>query len=149
MRIFTTITLLLVSIFIQAQSQSPDQFLDQWHRDAANADTAYFQKIAEDGIYLGTDKTERWTKEEFWQFSKPYFEKGQAWDFNPLERHIIYSDDKTLVWFDELLDTWMGTARGSGIIKRIDGEWKILHYNLSLPIPNEKMREVMGVIETR
>ncbi|PLW96177.1 MAG: hypothetical protein C0593_12275, partial [Marinilabiliales bacterium] len=68
MKIFTTITLLLVSIFIHAQSKSPDQFLDQWHRDAANADTAYFQKIADNGIYLGTDKTERWTKEEFWQF---------------------------------------------------------------------------------
>lgn len=147
MKIFTTITLLSISIFIHAQSPSPDQFLDQWHRDAANADTAYFQKIADNGIYLGTDKTERWTKEEFWQFSKPYFEKGQAWDFKPLERHITYSDDQTIAWFDELLDTWMGTARGSGVVQLKNDEWKILHYNLSLPIPNEKMKDVIEVIK--
>jgi len=145
MKYITTFILIIASLVIHAQTA--DAFLDQWHRDAANADTAYFQKIADNGIYLGTDKTERWTKEEFWQFSKPYFEKGEAWDFKPLERHITYSDDQTIAWFDELLDTWMGTARGSGVIIWQDNEWKILQYNLSLPIPNEKMREVIKVIE--
>jgi hypothetical protein len=47
-------------------------FLDQWHDDAAHSRASYFDKIAMDGIYIGTDKTERWTREEFQEWAKKY-----------------------------------------------------------------------------
>ena len=32
-----------------------------------------------------------------------------------LERHIYTSKSGDFIWFDELLDTWMGACRGSGV----------------------------------
>ncbi len=59
--------------------------LDNWHAAAAKADyNGYFSKIAEDGHYIGTDATENWDKKAFAAFSKPYFDKGHAWDFKAL-----------------------------------------------------------------
>ena len=40
-------------------------FVDAWHDDAAHARPAFFDKIASDGIYIGTDKRERWGREAF------------------------------------------------------------------------------------
>ncbi|MTI31580.1 nuclear transport factor 2 family protein, partial [Xanthovirga aplysinae] len=124
-----------------------NDYLDSWHRAAAKADSlGYFGKIAQDGIYLGTDAGERWTRDEFWAFAKPYFEKGKAWDFKATKRNIEISSEGEYAWFDELLNTWMGTCRGSGVLKKEGGQWIIQHYNLTLTVPNEKMNEVIGVI---
>ena len=75
---------LLIPYIISAQQKEKDeitQMLDKWHLAAANADqTAYFEGIDEDGIYIGTDATEIWTKQEFFEWSKPYFDKGKAWN---------------------------------------------------------------------
>lgn len=123
-----------------------NHIINQWHRDAANADTNYFTRMAQEAIYIGTDKTEHWTKSEFTEFAAPYFQKGQAWDFTPLERNIFFSENGEVAWFDELLATWMGTCRSSGVIIREGGQWKISHYHLSLAVPNEKMREVIELL---
>ena len=40
-------------------------FVDAWHDDAANARMAYFDKIAPDGVYIGTDRTELWRRDAF------------------------------------------------------------------------------------
>ncbi len=127
-----------------------DDFLTDWHQAAANADyDSYFDPIAEKGIYVGTDDAEVWTKEEFSAFSKPYFEKGRAWDFKAINRNIYRKGDGETFFFNETLDTWMGVCRGSGIIQKnkATGELEILQYVLSLTIPNESIREVMDVIE--
>lgn len=76
-------------------------------------------------------------------FSKPYFDKGKAWDFKPLERHVFISPDGRVAWFDELLDTWMQLCRGSGVVVLEEGRWRIAHYVLSLAIPNESVSEVI------
>jgi len=124
-----------------------NQYLDAWHQAAAQTDsTGYFGKIAKGGIYLGTDASERWTKDEFWLFAKPYFEKGKAWDFTATQRDIQISPEGRYAWFDELLDTWMGTCRGSGVLKKEGDQWMIQHYNLTLTVPNDKMNEVIKVI---
>src|SRR5690606_40680629 len=66
-----------------------NELLDKWHTAAANGDyNGYFGKIADDGIYIGTDATENWDKKAFAAFSKPYFDRGKAWDFKALERNI-------------------------------------------------------------
>ncbi|WP_297805122.1 nuclear transport factor 2 family protein, partial [uncultured Polaribacter sp.] len=45
--------------------------------------------------------------------------------------------------FDELLATWMGTCRGSGVIEKKDKIWKIKHYVLSIEIPNNDVQTVI------
>ena len=123
--------------------------LDDWHAAAAAADEArYFGHFAPDAVFLGTDATERWTVEEFRRYAHPYFAKGKAWSFKAAERHVSFSPDRSLAWFDELLDTPnLGPARGSGILLRVGGAWKIAHYDLSVPIPNALMKEIKQRIE--
>ena len=121
-----------------------NQLLDDWHKAAANADyNGYFGKIANDGRYIGTDASENWDKKAFETFSKPYFDKGRAWDFKPVERNIYFSKNGKVAWFDELLDTWMKGCRGSGVLEKEGKEWKIKHYVLSMTVPNEVTQEVI------
>ncbi|QRM88891.1 hypothetical protein FG167_06465 [Lacinutrix sp. WUR7] len=120
--------------------------LDAWHKAAANANfDAYFNLMTKDGVFIGTDASENWQKEAFKTFSKPYFDQGKAWSFTAIERNIYLSDDKNLVWFDELLDTQMKICRGSGVMKLEDNTWKIAHYVLSIAIPNENVNEVIAI----
>jgi hypothetical protein len=120
--------------------------LDAWHKAAAetNFDT-YFNIMTDDGVFIGTDATENWTKEQFENFSKPYFDKGKAWSFRALERNVYVNDARNFVWFDELLATWMGTCRGSGVLEKKDEIWKIKHYVLSVEIPNNDIKAVIEV----
>ncbi len=126
-----------------------DTLLDQWHRAAAKADEkSFFNLMSDSCIYKGTDKTERWTKAEFYGFAKPFFDKGKAWDFKPLERHIRFDDNMNVAWFDEKLDTWMGICKASGILQKENGVWKLVLYDLSVTIDNDKIKsfiELAGV----
>ncbi len=140
----------ILTSFLSAKAQkTPDAILDKWHHAAAEANfETYFKLMAKNAVYLGTDATERWTKKEFKAFAKPYFDKGQGWTFVPLKRNIMYSENKKLVWFDELLNSpHMGLVRGSGVLERVGKNWKIKHYVLSFAIPNEKAREVTQLKE--
>ncbi|WGD35658.1 nuclear transport factor 2 family protein [Olleya sp. YS] len=120
--------------------------LDDWHKAASNADfKAYFNLMTKDGVFLGTDATENWQLEDFKSFSKPYFDKGKAWSFTALERNIYVYHDQKIAWFDELLDTQMEICRGSGVIKKVDGDWKVKHYVLSIAIPNDNVKEVVSL----
>ena len=140
----------MFSLFLNAQEKevaAVNQVLDSWHRAAAEADfKEYFGMMTENGVFVGTDATEHWNKQEFMEFSKPYFDRGKAWSFTPLERHVFISSDSKFAWFDELLDTWMQLCRGSGVLEKEGGTWKISHYVLSLAIPNDKIE---GVIELK
>jgi len=127
-----------------------DQLLNQWHIDVATFDyDAYFDKMSTDAIFVGTDASEVWTKQEFQDFSKPYFDKKQTWDFKPLTRNIYFQKNKNMAWFDEVLDTWMGVCRGSGVVIFDGTNWKIQHYVLSVAIPNESIKEVIGIKKER
>lgn len=121
--------------------------LDDWHRAAANADaTAYFGAMSHDGIFLGTDASERWSRDSFATWATPFFERGRAWSFRPHDRHISFSDDGRTAWFDELLDTWMGPCRGSGVLSRSAEGWKIRQYNLAALVPNDKMQPYLRLL---
>ncbi|HEY1039954.1 MAG TPA: nuclear transport factor 2 family protein [Bacteroidia bacterium] len=122
-------------------------FMDQWHRDAANADTVYFDKMAANGIYIGTDKSEIWTRDEFKRWSKPFFDKKKAWDFKALKRNIYFSDDQKYAWFDEQLDTWMGVCQSSGVLHRKGSAWEIEHYQLSVTLPNDVTKEFIKMVK--
>jgi len=125
--------------------------LDGWHAAAAAADEPrYFKHFAPDAVFLGTDGSERWTLEEFRRYAHPYFGMGRAWTFKPSARHICISRDGSVAWFDEALDTPnLGPARGSGVLVKIKGAWKIAHYNLSVPIPNGLLKEFKERIEAQ
>lgn len=119
------------------------QVLDQWHQAAANADfETYFGLMSTTSVFIGTDAGEHWDYEAFRAFAKPYFDKGKAWSFTSVERHIYLSADKKIAWFDELLSTQMKICRGSGVMKKMGNEWKIEHYVLSMTIPNSLSKEV-------
>jgi hypothetical protein len=138
---------------LQAPLAPKDQVarvLDDWHDAAAKADEKrYFDHLATDSIFMGTDATERWTKEEFRRYAKPHFDKGKAWSFKASKRFITLARDERLAWFDEELDTPnLGPARGSGVLVLDGGKWKIVHYNLSVPIPNDVFKDVRKVIDS-
>ncbi|WP_163863031.1 nuclear transport factor 2 family protein [Myxococcus eversor] len=125
--------------------------LDDWHKAAADADEArYFGYFTPDAVYMGTDATERWTRDEFRAWAKPYFSKGKAWSFKAVSRYIFVSKDGAVAWFDEALDTPnLGPSRGSGVLVKDGATWKIAQYNLSIPIPNDIMDEVVKRIQTQ
>lgn len=125
-----------------------NQLLDAWHQAAARADeSTFFEALAIDAIYLGTDENEYWRKGAFHQWAKPYFEQGKTWDFKPVERHVYISSDGQFAWFDEKLDTWMGPCRGSGVVEKTPAGWKIKHYNLAVTVPNALMNDYIELLK--
>lgn len=113
--------------------------LDQFHQAAAQANfDNYFALFADEGIYMGTDANERWTKEQFKGFVKPYFSRGVGWVYHATERHLSPIANTNLVFFDELLENSnYGQCRGSGVLIKTVKGWQILQYNLSIPLPND------------
>jgi hypothetical protein len=124
-----------------------NEFIDRWHMAATQADgKLFFESIAEDGIYIGTDATERWTKSEFITFAKPYFDRGKAWDFKPYDRDIHVTKNGRYAWFSELLTTWMGVCRGSGVLVKTKNGWKIEQYHLSVTVPNDAIKDFISLV---
>ncbi len=98
---------------------------------------------------MGTDATERWTVAEFKPWSKPFFDRGRAWSFTGHNRYVFFSDTGTTAWFDEELDTPnLGPCRGTGVMRLTPDGWKIAHYNLSIPIPNEMVDQVVQQVDS-
>lgn len=132
--------------FGQSDKSQINDILESWHKAAAEANSNnYFSLMADESVFIGTDATENWNKQEFMEWSKKYFDRGKAWSFSTLERNIYLGEDSEFAWFDELLDTQMGICRGSGVLVKEDGEWKIKHYVLSIAIPNENVDAVTSL----
>ncbi len=139
----------------QAASADPtltkqvNAFVDAWHDDAAHARMAYFDKMAPDGVYIGTDRSELWQRDDFKAWARKYFEgKKSAWSFKATRRNVYTSDDGKLIWFDELLDTPnMGHCMASGVIRKTDKGFEILHYQLSMAVPNEVAKQVTELVK--
>ncbi|MGB5238761.1 MAG: nuclear transport factor 2 family protein [Flavobacteriaceae bacterium] len=145
-RFLSCFILILIGSMLYSQSESEqiEKTIDQWHLAAAEADfETYFSKMASESVFIGTDATENWKLKPFKAFSKPYFDRGKAWSFKSVERHVYLDRSKQFGWFDELLDTRMGICRGSGVVKLENGTWKIAHYVLSATIPNDDMQKVI------
>lgn len=126
--------------------QEINAFIEEWHSNAADADIEYFDKIADNGNYIGTDATELWTKDEFVLWSKKYFDRGKAWTFITIDRNIYLADSGSFAWFDEMLETGMGKCRASGVLEQSKNGWQLLHYHLSITIPNESIDEIKEII---
>jgi hypothetical protein len=129
----------------QTPAQKVGATIDDWHQAASVSDESrYFAHFAPNGVFMGTDPSERWTAAEFRAWAKPAFARKVAWNFRAKDRKIEFSADGRIAWFDEMLDTPnLGLCRGSGVLVRMGKEWKIAQYNLSVPIPNSMVGEVV------
>ena len=113
-------------------------------------DATMINLFAEDAVFLGTDASERWTKKQFQAYARPHFQKGQGWNYRASERNVRVDPKGEYAWFDELLtNRKLGQCRGSGLLRRVEGEWKVVLYDLSIPIPNELAEEVVEKIKAR
>nr|MDQ3282258.1 nuclear transport factor 2 family protein [Acidobacteriota bacterium] len=146
------VALLLVCACATAPSRDSkhdvNALLDSWHQAAAQAnESAYFGVMAPEFVFLGTDASERWDVAAFRSFAHPYFAKGTAWTFVPRDRHVMLSPRGDVAWFDERLDSaTYGECRGTGVVRRDGSAWKIAHYNLTIPIPNDLAKSVVAMI---
>ncbi len=147
--------LLSLTLVTAAPTQAEDPraaiaaVLDDWHKAAAAADEErYFGHFTPDAVFLGTDANERWSRDAFRTWARPFFARGKAWNFRSVSRHISLSQDALTAWFDEALDTPnMGPCRGSGVLVKHGSSWKIAQYNLSVPIPNALLPDFKVRIE--
>lgn len=131
----------------EASVDSLNIFMEEWHLAAHNADAeGFFGRMSEDAIYLGTDASERWLRDELRQWAKKAFEREHAWSFTALERNWKQEDG---FWIcDELLETGMGICRSTAVLVPENGSWKIQHYQLSLAVPNEKIEAFKALVKS-
>jgi ketosteroid isomerase-like protein len=134
----------LFSVSVNADEAAVARALDAFHDAASRADQdAYFELMTDNVVFLGTDATERWQGQEFREFVNQYFPNGQGWTYTPTERRIDLAPDGSWALFDELLiNEKLGQCRGSGVLVRQEGQWRIAQYNLSVPVPNDIVLDV-------
>ena len=122
--------------------------LDDFHDAASRADEQrYFAHFAPEGVFLGTDGSERWDVSAFRAYAHPYFAKGKGWTYRATARHVQLSPDGSVAWFDEVLENASyGPCRGTGVLRKTNGNWKIAQYNLTIPIPNDLAKTVVEMI---
>jgi ketosteroid isomerase-like protein len=140
----------LQAAFVAASPLSdPAAVLDAWHLAAAQCDESrYFGLMTENAVFLGTDASERWSREQFRAWAAPFFKRGKAWVFRASRRTVSFSKAGDVAWFEEDLETPnLGPARGSGVLVKSGHDWRIAQYNLSVPIPNGVFKEVKALIE--
>ena len=147
MKLYKNEILTILSFFIIFYINADDQIhidtlLNGLHQDAHEGNfDSYFDRYSSDAIFLGTDKTERWTIKEFKAYAKPAFADGHGWTYKVIERN--WEGNGNTRWFDEILfNEKLGYCRGTGVVQLINDEWKIAHYALTMLIPNSIAAEV-------
>jgi len=120
--------------------------LDSFNIAAAHSDfNGYFKFFTDSAIFIGTDATEKWNKTQFMKWAKPYFDRKATWNFKAIKRDIYFNKDPDIAWFDELLNTQMKICRGSGVMVKQNGGWKIEQYVLSMTIPNNTVSDILKI----
>lgn len=128
---------------------TPESVLDDFHAAASQAnEERYFGHLAEDAVFIGSDATERWDKKSFREYAHPHFASGRGWTYKPRDRHVAIRGD--FAWFDELLDSAKyGVCRGTGVLRKENGRWKIVQYVHTIPVPNEVAGDLVEMIRKR
>jgi len=128
--------------------QPVNEVLDALHEAATAADSeTYFSLFRDDGVFIGTDATERWTLDEFKVFAEPHFETAPAWAYTPVAREVHFGPKGRVAWFHETVrHATYGDVRGSGVLTRDGSQWRITQYVLSFPIPNEVAKDVLALV---
>jgi ketosteroid isomerase-like protein len=126
--------------------------LDDAHDAASHADEPrYFAHYAPNGVFLGTDATERWDMTAFRAYAHDRFAKGRGWTLHVVHRSVDFSADGDVAWFDEeLRGDRLGPARGSGVLvhaSRAGGGWLVAQYNLAVTVPNERFADLRALLD--
>jgi len=121
------------------EKEQINKVLDNLHKYASEANgEKYFQLFNDQAVFHGTDLNERWSIDEFKKYAQNRFDTGTGWTYTSLERNIFINSSNTTAWFDEIvINEKYGKFRGTGVLSKVDGMWKIDQYNLLFPIPND------------
>tara|TARA_B100001765_G_scaffold172913_1_gene115673 strand:+ start:41 stop:505 length:465 start_codon:yes stop_codon:yes gene_type:complete len=121
------------------EKEQINKVLDNLHKYASEANgEKYFQLFNDQAVFHGTDLNERWSIDEFKKYAQNRFDTGTGWTYKSLERNIFINSSNTTAWFDEIvINEKYGKFRGTGVLSKVDGMWKIDQYNLLFPIPND------------
>ncbi len=121
-----------------------------------NADPpGIFKHLAPDAIFFGPGAADRFNVEAL----RERLPDAVAWLGKVQDRHVVVSDDRTLAWFDQRLDSRnLGELRASGVLRFAgDGaagggqaeDWQIVQYHVALPVPNQLVAELLEKIRAR
>lgn len=126
--------------------------LDTFHRSAAKGDAkTYLAAFWHNAQFIGTDKTEVWTLDEFSNLVNKHFRDGKGWEYTPHNRVLTYDTKCHYVWFyEELKSDKYCDARGSGVLRVEGRRWVILQYVMSFAVPNslvESLTEQVQALE--
>jgi hypothetical protein len=130
----------------QHEEQAIGELIDSFHAAAAAADKErYLGYMTDDAVFMGTDEWERWPKSpDFSDYVAGRFAGGTGWTYESVDRNIMLSDSSDIAWFDEVIFSESnGRFRGTGVVVKSDGEWKIAHYAMSFLIFNEDWPDVI------
>ena len=141
---------LLIPLITFAEDTAPEfeavaKVIDDFHDAAAHGDKErYFSHLTDNAVYLGTDEWERWPKyPDFDDYVEGRFNDGTGWTYKSVDRTIRLSDRSDVAWFDEVLySETNGRIRGTGVLTRQSGQWKLEHYAMSqehLQIPCQSL----------
>ena len=143
---FLVVIGVLAGSFVAAQDPeaSIHAALDGLHESAAASEIdRYFGYYTEDAVFLGTDASERWTVDQFRVYAAPAFASGKGWAYGVRSRNLIQTESPDIFAFDEILfNEKLGLCRGSGLIVKEAGQWRVSQYVLSMLVPNELAAEV-------
>ena len=150
--IFFVLIFFVLNLKANDENGRINALLDGLHQDAHEGNYQnYFSRYSSDAVFLGTDKSERWTIKEFKAYAEPAFLDGHGWTYKVVERNL--EGEGNTLWFDEILfNEKLGHCRGTGVVQLINGEWKIAHYALTMLIPNsiaEKVGSQSKVADTQ
>ncbi|SEL13650.1 SnoaL-like domain-containing protein [Colwellia chukchiensis] len=131
-----------------AAKNAINQVLDGLHEAASKTDLdTYLGSFTNTGVFMGTDDWERWSRPETLdKYVAERFAGGTGWSYKSVERHINFSPEQNIAWFDEITvsEKW-GRFRGTGVLINHDGKWKIAHYAMSALVPNEAWEKVADI----
>lgn len=130
----------------RSDSDAVGEVIDDFHDAAAHGDKErFFSHLTDDAVFLGTDEWERWPKyPDFDNYVETRFKDGSGWTYRSVDRSIRFNERKDVAWFDEVVfSETSGRIRGTGVLTRQSGRWKLEHYAMSFLIFNENWEEVI------
>jgi hypothetical protein len=134
--IIPTLLLILTVSHPCRAGDTPQAALDTFHRAMADAETkALISTLSPDAVLLGLDGNTRWAGENLGELIGQRFSRVPDVDVSVRQREVRLSPDGGTAWFDEsLLYDGIMQGWGSGVLVKIDTDWKIAQYHLSPPL---------------
>lgn len=126
----------LIAVPASAQS-SPQAALDAFYKAAAAANESEFIAVlAADAVLLGIGDEGRLQGQPLYEYVSESFASGGNWRYSVNDRQIRQTDDGSVAWFDESLQSdGLSPGRASGVLVQDDGNWKVAQYNLTVSQP--------------